>query len=374
MNLRAIMIGTLLLALAASSAWAQDKPKRDRPAAPEARMKARAEGPMEARRFLEMMHDPLIAGQLAIARIRELALQAKKPDMAVELLEHVAREAEPAPLKRTALFFASELHAKAGRYEAAAETLVKMLGVRDRPGPERARREGDELARQAREIHQWLREHPGPAARIIASLRGDRVGPTEAPFGQRRRARGYFARGPRAIMRGRAPKPLRGMPRGLGRPNVERRERRPALEGLLQPRQREEMRRRLGGRREEMERRDQPEARQRRESPEQRDREKALKGKERPQGPERREREKAVKGKVPAKAVKGKEPEKTVEGRERALDRLREHAQDLERLKRQLQERAKALERRENELRIWAERLEKRQREMERERERPRER
>ncbi len=419
MKLRTIVIGTLLLALAASPAWAQDKPQRDRPPAPEAGLKARAEGPLEARRFLEMMHDPLIAGQIAIARIRELALQAKKPDMAVELLEHVAREAEPPPLKRTALFFASELHAKAGRYEAAAETLVKMLRVRDRPEPERAGGEADQLARQARKVHRWLREHPALAARIIASLRGGQAGPAEAPAGQRRRAQAYPFRRPGAMMPGRVPEPLRDMPPAPGGPDVGRRVPRQTPEGLLQLRQREEMRRRLQERREEMERRDQPEARERRESPERRDREKALKGKERPEGPERREREKAVtgkgpekdvkgkmpemavkgkmpemagkgkmpemagkgkmphmaaKGKMPHMAAKGKEREKSAERQEGPADKLREYAQDLERLKRQLQERAEALERREKELRSWAEKLEKRQREMERERDRPRER
>ncbi len=132
------------------------------------------------RQFVEMMADPLLAGQLAVTRIKDIALKSKKPEMGARALDVIADQVEHPALRRSALFAMSELHAAAGEAGEAIKALVALCAA----GPARRRGQTEEkTAQEARRVSRWLHEHPALAGRIIHGFMERHRRPAPAPRG-----------------------------------------------------------------------------------------------------------------------------------------------------------------------------------------------
>jgi len=127
----------------------------------------------------EMMGEPVLAGQVAINRIKDIALASKKADAGVKALLTIVTSTDHPALKRSALLAAGELYEKSGNPTAAIKMMAEIVKLSDEP-PER---EQDHAGREAREISRWLTEHPELAAKIIRHQLSRRRG---APHRERR--------------------------------------------------------------------------------------------------------------------------------------------------------------------------------------------
>jgi len=88
------------------------------------------------RQAVETMEDPLLAGHIAIQRIKDIAVEhAEKREVNhyLGLLKAIAERAPEAPLRRSALFATAEVLTEADRPAEAAEALAHVLKVGDRP-------------------------------------------------------------------------------------------------------------------------------------------------------------------------------------------------------------------------------------------------
>ena len=80
---------------------------------------------------VERLDNPLLAGQLAISRIKDLAVKAKKVDQSVKMLIGIAKENPHAAVRRSALLAVSELRENSGDLAGAMEAMVLMADVQD---------------------------------------------------------------------------------------------------------------------------------------------------------------------------------------------------------------------------------------------------
>ena len=114
----------------------------------------------------EMMEEPLLAGQIAIMRIKDIALASKNSDVGVKTLLTIVTSTDRPALKRSALMAAGELYERSGNPTAAIKMMVEIVKLSRGP-EEEEQAEEEELAREAREVNRWLAEHPEVAAKII---------------------------------------------------------------------------------------------------------------------------------------------------------------------------------------------------------------
>jgi len=117
------------------------------------------------RQFAELMECPPAASHLAIMRIKDLAIEHRKPELGIKALAGIAAGADHPAVRRGALFALSELHAANDDPAEAIGALADLC----RTGGKAGGAEG-QVAAEARRVHRWLRAHPGPARRIIGSL------------------------------------------------------------------------------------------------------------------------------------------------------------------------------------------------------------
>jgi hypothetical protein len=121
-------------------------------------------------RMAGLLDSPILAGHLAIARIKDLAIEADQPDLGIAALMKIARETPHSVLKRSAMLAASEIYQEAGNTAAAIEmmvSLVKTAEHEERPVDRSVEREGMEFGRM-------LREHPELDAERREMLRQER--------------------------------------------------------------------------------------------------------------------------------------------------------------------------------------------------------
>jgi len=154
--------------------------------------------------IVEILDNPVLAGQLAIQRIKEIALKSRKPELGVGVLRAFAERTPHPALKRSAAFAISEVLLRAEQPAEAAEVLLPLAGADEGPRAHRmgSQERAERLHPAARKLAQWRREHPDLARKILQGRRG-RPGPGR-PMGPGPRRRGPQARPP-------------GPPPGMGR-------------------------------------------------------------------------------------------------------------------------------------------------------------
>ena len=79
------------------------------------------------RRVVDAMEDPVLAGQLAISKLKEVADKHKRHREVAEALAELARDADEPVLRRCAAFAAVELCEKAGEPEMAGKILLAII-------------------------------------------------------------------------------------------------------------------------------------------------------------------------------------------------------------------------------------------------------
>ena len=206
---RRTQIATMMLLVVAvvafSLAPAQDKPGAQRRPAPGAQAMAKVRVMMQAleiqEHFAKMLDRPLLAGQLAITRIKDLAVSGKKYEAGAELLLAAVEETPQPALRRSALLAASELCEKAGKVERAMEIAAMVLQVETEPEEEEEEREV--LAEWHRQAVRGLRVHPELGVRAFRGLLPP--GPLHGGVPARGSARGRGRGQPRPPQRGGRP-------------------------------------------------------------------------------------------------------------------------------------------------------------------------
>jgi len=116
------------------------------------------------REVVEMMEDPLLSGQLAIQRVKELAIEGERLEQGAGLLVRMSGGTDHPALKRSALFAASELLAKADKFEAAAAVAARVMMV-GKPPAEPKRRVPQPLGTQRRALRGRVQRMPRPDER-----------------------------------------------------------------------------------------------------------------------------------------------------------------------------------------------------------------
>ena len=162
-------IVAVLVILAAAMAWGSyalaqkeaGRPVQIKPAAKAGHDVAAMREAIHLQR--EMMEEPLVAGQIAIMRIKDIALASKKADVGVKALLTIVTSTDHPAIKRSALMAAGELYEKSGNPTAAIKMMAEIVKLSDEP----REREQDHAGREARHISRWLTEHPELAAKII---------------------------------------------------------------------------------------------------------------------------------------------------------------------------------------------------------------
>ena len=327
---------------------------------------------------VKIMGDPLLAGQIAITRIKDLAMKSQRPEVAVDMLRRVAGEAPHPALKRSALFALSDIFEKTGRLGEAIEAMggVLRIGFEPSPRPGVTRAPGGPMAPGAQRGPGGvggpapgspgmgpMRMQPGPGAPPGApgAFQPSPGGPM-APGAQR--GPGGFG-GPAPGSPGMGPMMGQGGCPMCGRcPMMTR----PGPGGMMAP-QGPRVEVREGMEREERHGKAMKEKDEREERGEQRG--KAVKEKD-----ERAER--AVEGRGRGEGLRielveprgeqvrrpGKDEMERAEKPRLAPDRLQQLAEQLERRGKELDERTAQLERMAQELQQWAGKLEAREREL----------
>lgn len=126
------------------------------PAGVDVRVGRPDEGILAIHRMADLLESPILAGHMAIARIKGLAVGGDKPDVGIAALMKIARETPHPALKRSALLAASEIYQHAGNTPAAIEmmvSLVKTVEHEEQPL-------GGEVEREGMGFGHMLREHP----------------------------------------------------------------------------------------------------------------------------------------------------------------------------------------------------------------------
>ena len=362
----------------------------------------------------KLVADPTRAKLLAIMRLRELAVKHKRIDQGAELLAGIAASTDDPVARRAALLAASEMYEKVGNVEKAAGAMTAVCREEQprkpapkllRPAPKpktpaprakkpalRVEKPGaapspapprkpaavpPEIARKARAIHQWLREHPEVARRIFQSLRaaaGRAPAPsarpqprTDAPrrpphpeamrgrlaeLARRRPLLAWIIRMHLARrLASRLPAPRRPEPRPPEYPEGRRR-------AEAERRERQEMELRERAERREMAERERRQMRQRaeRDRPEElEDRRRELEERERTLGRELQERKRNFQRELEDRE---RQFQRELEKREDELRRtIAEHQDKIRQAEQKLHQAHKELEQRERELRAQEERL-----------------
>ncbi|OPX24205.1 MAG: hypothetical protein B1H04_02575, partial [Planctomycetales bacterium 4484_123] len=136
------------------------------------------------RHLVEMIEDPLACALIAINRIKDLALKHRQLEFGIRALHQVAETTDNPVVKRAALLAAADLWTEAGKPREAAEALVnvcRFVGQPQGPGEERPPEPEEQMRRQARHVHQWLRDHPEAARHIMRDILAERRGRWAGP-------------------------------------------------------------------------------------------------------------------------------------------------------------------------------------------------
>jgi len=167
------------------------------------------------KQFVALMANPLLSAQLAITRIKDMALASKKVQLGAKMLQVIAARADHVAIRRSALFALSELHEKSGNPAEAIEVMTLVAKVPQAP-PRPQAKGADATATEARRVNRWLREHPELARKIIANFMaqgGARPMLRKVPRGSP--MPGAPARKPGRMMPGASvPRPMPGAPTG----------------------------------------------------------------------------------------------------------------------------------------------------------------
>ena len=126
-----VVLGGVLWAVADPKQQAKGKGPRPTPGKKQQKVSKRR----PQRQMLQLMKDANASQMLAVAKIKQLAFKVKNPHHGAELLLNVSKQAKAPAVQRTAIFAASEVLEKAGKYAEAAEILGHVFQVQDRSTP-----------------------------------------------------------------------------------------------------------------------------------------------------------------------------------------------------------------------------------------------
>ena len=320
---------------------AENAPPRERVGPPERRggpelapileqLRILREGIDLQEKAVRIMGDPLLAGQIAITRIKDLAMKSQRPEAAVDMLRRVAGEAPHPALKRSALFALSDIFEKTGRLGEAIEAMggVLRIGFEPSPRPGVTRAPGGPMAPGAQ-------RGPGGVGGPAPGSPG--MGPMMGQGG--------------CPMCGRCPMMTRPGPGGMMAPQGPRVEVREGME-------REERHGKAMKEKDEREERGEQRGKAVKEKDERAER--AVEGRGRGEGL----RIELVEPRGEQVRRPGKDEMERAEKPRLAPDRLQQLAEQLERRGKELDERTAQLERMAQELQQWAGKLEAREREL----------